>query len=257
MGTYNIRLGCQLAFDEQQEADIIKAIEALNSSHKTGQFVSNVLRLAFDCPEIMDKSSGQYEKGAVLKAMENSGLSYNRLTFMNQITKEVNTMKQKVDDMYNMVLKTYILAQMGKHLGLEEKADNQLMAQFICEKQLKELQDILGTSLNSSTLASNKKADIEKIANEALEYIIESYSGIVNEIKAITSSVVVQTSNQAISDNTHISSIAETTENVSKDTEKVAENKEIIEESTKDNNDDEYIDFGNADIGALANFFAE
>lgn len=257
MGTYNIRLGSQLSFDEQQEADIIKAIETMNASHKSGQFISNLIRIAFDCPEIMDNNNGKYEKGAILKAMENSGLSYNRQAFMYQITKEVDAMKKKVDEMYSIILKTYMLGQMGKHLGLEEKADNELMAQFVIEKQLKELQDALGISLTSSVFASNRKQDIEKIADDALEYIIESYSGIVNELKTIVNNaqtVQVQTVQQPV---TQFQQVNESTNNVV-DTPVMNVEQPNVEDSLADNSDeDEIIDFGNADFGALGSFFGE
>ena len=257
MGTYNIRLGSQLSFDEQQEADIIKAIETMNASHKSGQFISNLIRIAFDCPEIMDNNNGKYEKGAILKAMENSGLSYNRQAFMYQITKEVDAMKKKVDEMYSIILKTYMLGQMGKHLGLEEKADNELMAQFVIEKQLKELQDALGISLTSSVFASNRKQDIEKIADDALEYIIESYSGIVNELKTIVNNaqtVQVQTVQQPV---TQFQQVNESANNVV-DTPVMDVEQPNVEDSSADNPDeDEIIDFGNADFGALGSFFGE
>lgn len=257
MGTYNIRLGSQLSFDEQQEADIIKAIETMNASHKSGQFISNLIRIAFDCPEIMDNNSGKYEKGAILKAMENSGLSYNRQAFMYQITKEVDAMKKKVDEMYSIILKTYMLGQMGKHLGLEEKADNELMAQFVIEKQLKELQDALGISLTSSVFASNRKQDIEKIADDALEYIIESYSGIVNELKTIVSNVQtvqVQTAQQIV---TQFQKVDEPVNNVA-ETPVINVEQPNVDNNTADNSDeDEIIDFGNADFGALGSFFGE
>lgn len=229
----------------------------MNASHKSGQFISNLIRIAFDCPEIMDNNNGKYEKGAILKAMENSGLSYNRQAFMYQITKEVDAMKKKVDEMYSIILKTYMLGQMGKHLGLEEKADNELMAQFVIEKQLKELQDALGISLTSSVFASNRKQDIEKIADDALEYIIESYSGIVNELKTIVNNaqtVQVQTVQQPV---TQFQQVNESTNNVV-DTPVMNVEQPNVEDSLADNSDeDEIIDFGNADFGALGSFFGE
>lgn len=259
MGNYNIRLGCQLSFDEQQEADIIKAIEKLNATHKAGQFMSNIVRLAFDCPDIMDKSSGAYEKGAVIKALDEAGIFYSRKNFFDSLTKEVNLMKQKVDKMYEMVLKTYILGQMGKKLGLEEKADNLLMAQFVVEKQLKEIQDLLGITLGSSVLASNKKQEVEKIADNALEYIIESYSGIVNELKNMiaTQPVIVQNV-ENIASGQSIQSIAETTEQTDNKTEKTEAEVEAVNNNGESSADeDETIDFGNADFSALSNFFGD
>lgn len=248
MGTYNIRLGSQLCFDEQQEADIIKALETMNASHKSGQFISNLIRIAFDCPEIMDNNNGKYEKGAIIRAMENSGLSYNRKSFMCQIQKEVDAMKKKVDEMYEIVLKTYMLGQMGKHLGLEEKADNNLMAQFIIEKQLKELQDTLGISLTSSVFASNRKQDIEKIANDSLEYIIESYSGIVNELKAIVNSAQAVEVQQPFVKVVETPVITDESKTIAEDTKE--EVSTIVEDDS-----DEIIDFGGADFGALDDFF--
>lgn len=249
MGTHNIRLGSQLSFDEHQEADIIKALETMNASHKSGQFISNLIRIAFDCPEIMDNNSGKYEKGAIIKAMENSGLSYNRQAFMYQITKEVDAMKKKVDEMYSIVLKTYMLGQMGKHIGLEQKADNELMAQFIIEKQLKELQDTLGISLTSSIFASNRKQDIEKIANDSLEYIIESYSGIVNELKAIVSSAQAITVQQpVVQAQLPLETVVETPVVVNESTEQVVNTEDDLD-------NDEIIDFGGADFAALGDFF--
>lgn len=266
MGNYNIRLGCQLSFDEQQEADIIKAIEKLNATHKAGQFMSNIVRLAFDCPDIMDKSSGAYEKGAVIKALDEAGIFYSRKNFFDSLTKEVNLMKQKVDKMYEMVLKTYILGQMGKKLGLEEKADNLLMAQFVVEKQLKEIQDLLGITLGSSVLASNKKQEVEKIADNALEYIIESYSGIMNELKKMIGAQPVIVQNvvggeqnvQSVASGQNTESIAETTEQTDNKTEQTEVKTEAVNTNGESSADeDETIDFGNADFSALSNFFGD
>ena len=60
MGAYNIRLGSMFSLDEEQEKDIIGAIEALNASHQTGKFLSNLLRIALDNPEILDVKDGKY-----------------------------------------------------------------------------------------------------------------------------------------------------------------------------------------------------
>ena len=204
-----------------------------------------------------------YEKGAVIKALDEAGIFYSRKNFFDSLTKEVNLMKQKVDKMYEMVLKTYILGQMGKKLGLEEKADNLLMAQFVVEKQLKEIQDLLGITLGSSVLASNKKQEVEKIADNALEYIIESYSGIMNELKN-TQHVIVQNvvggeqNVQGIASGQNIESIAETTEQTDNKTEQKETKVEAVNTNGESSADeDETIDFGNADFSALSNFFGD
>lgn len=258
MGTYNIRLGSMLSFDEEQEKDIIKAIEALNASHKTGQFVSNLIRIALDNPEILDIKDGKYEKGAIIKQMERVGMSYNRYTFITQVTKEVEAMTKKVDSIYEMVNKLYILAQMGKHLGLEEKTENLLSAEFILERQVKELQDTLGISLTSSMFASNKKEDTKKKAEDALEYIIETYDNILNELKnSIKVEVPVQQVpvqvQQMPAQQIPVQQITQETYQVDTTQNIKEENTNKVEE-VKDN-DHEVIDFGDADTAALLNFF--
>ena len=183
MGDYTIRLSSMLSFDENQEKDIINAVNALNASHQTGKFISNLIRIAVDNPEILDISNGRCEKGALIKQMDSVGMTYQRNQFINSVTKEVDAMKKKVDDIYDKVMNLYLLVQMGKHLGLEQKVDNSLSAAFIIEKQVKELQDSLGIALTSSVFASNKKEDAKKRADDAFEYILNTYSDIVVELK--------------------------------------------------------------------------
>ena len=262
MGTYNIRFGSQLSFDEQQEADIIKLLEKLNSSHKSGKFFANLIRIACDCPEVLDRREDGYVPGTVLGVLEQCEMHYTRDNFFKALSKEVNDMKVKVDKMYDMVLKTYMLAQMGKHIGLEGKADNQLMAQFITEKQLKDIQDLLGVTLHSSVFASNKKADVEKLGDEVLEYIIESYSGIINELQRISDAQqviinnpsavqanTVESTNSGSINQTNTEESIKPTGNSSDSTDKLSMNN--FEEGT-----DEPVDFGNADLNLLSNFFS-
>ena len=52
----------------------------------------------------------------------------------------------------------YILAQMGKHLGLEDKTNNTLMASFILERQIQDLQNTLGVG-TLTPFSSNKLED--------------------------------------------------------------------------------------------------
>lgn len=252
---HHIRLGSVLSFDEQKEADIIKVIEYLNSSHKTGQFMSNLIRIAFDCPEILSRNaSGNLETGERVKAIEQLGFSDTRKAFINAVTKEVSDMKAKVDKVYDMTLKLYTLAQMGNRLGIEDKTKNLMISQFIIEKQLQELQALLGVALQDNIYASNKAANTEKIADEALEYIIESYGSLLTEMsESLRPTAVIQ--------QVPVQQVAITQEQVSstpvenKVTEEVktvepAEQAESVEES-----ENEPINFDDADISALSNFF--
>lgn len=183
MGTRSIRFGSQLTFDEDKEKDIIDTIDTLNSSHKMGQFMSNLIRLAFDNPEILRVGVDGLEKQAMLQQVESSGMSVSRQRFMSGVTSEISDMKKKVDDVYNMVFKLYTLALMNKHLEIENKSDNSLRATFVLERQLRQLQDSLGVNIGDAVYESDKVTDVHARAEDCLEYIIEAYDGIIDEMK--------------------------------------------------------------------------
>lgn len=178
-----IRLGSTLTFNEEQEKDIIDLIERLNSSHKTGQFISNLLRVAVDCPEVLAKVNGQYEMGPAMQQLDTLGMSVSRRQYMISLGKEIAAMKNKVDAVYEQSMKVYMLAQAGKHLALEQRADNNLRASFICQKQLNELQSSLGMMLIDNVYASDKLDKAHKTADDAFEYILNAYGDIVEELR--------------------------------------------------------------------------
>lgn len=246
MGTKNIRLGSMLSFNEEQEQDIIKMIEQLNSCHKTGQFLSNLIRIAVDNPEIIDRCNGKYEYGTAIKQVESLGISQNRKQFMLGVTKEVEALKKKVDEIYLMTMKMYMLAQMGKHIGLKEKSDNLLCADFILEKQVKELQTLLGVTFSDSVFIANKSNTAHQIADESLEYIINTYSGIVDELKNMISTPVQVI--QPVQQNVVIPSNNESYENndtpvIVNDT-KMTEDKPLANNTDIHDEEDEFIEFG-------------
>lgn len=251
MGTYTTRLGCQLSFSEEKESDIIAVIQKLNATHKTGQFISNLIRIALENPEIIDKGSDTYAPGSLMRAMDNCGISFNRQQFFQQVTKEVSEMKQKIDAIYELAFKTYTLGLMGKHLKIEEKSDNELMAAFILERQLKDLQAKLAVNFSDSVYASNKVLKTHEKADEVLEYIIESYSGIVNEliskidIKQIEVPVVQQQVQNVVPMEQNVNIPVEQPASVPMEQHTVVEQPVIQQSVSEDNEDeDQAIDFG-------------
>lgn len=248
MATHSIRLSSMLSFDEEQEKDIIEIVESMQTSHTIGQFLSTLIRLGVDNPEVFELKDGKCTEGSAVKQLEKLGMSQIRYNFMRDVAKEVNGMKDKVDKIYEMVLKTYELALMGKHLGLEEKAENQILANFILQKQLKDLQDTLGIQLTSSVFASNKTQDTKKLAEDMLEYIIESYDSVVNQLKEMVNvqPIVVQ---QPIEQN----NIQQQQSSVSTETKN---NLQEQQDATIDNSDD-IVDFGKANFDLLNNFFGD
>ena len=256
MSTKTIRLNTSLTFDAEKEADIIEFIEKLNSGHKTGQFISTLFRIAVDCPEILNKSNNSYALSAVVNQMNYSGLSAIRKKFVSEIVRQIDDMKAKVDSIYEKSVHIYMLGKMGKQLELDNKNDNILAAQFILERQLKELQDTLGVSLKDNVYASNKLQNTKDVGDAAFEYIIESYYNIINEMK----------SNIMASKSLVLSSIGDTpannatTETIKNDTSvSVEENKKdesIVDfGDTSTDDDNEIVEFGDEGLSDLSNFF--
>lgn len=244
MCEYVIRFGSSLKFDSEKEKDLINLMENLNATHGTGKFMSNLIRVAADCPEIMAKAPATYEKGELMKQLDMNGVSYSRMRFFNSVSKDVQDMKDKVDSIYDMCLKMYILAQVGKQIGLEKKSEQGLLASFVLEKQLRELQEKLGENIYNQAFASNKIEDTRKRGDDALQYIIESYDSILNELKAMVNVQTVQIPVQS-----------EVVTIKNEEVAKPVEIKKANTESQTENIDDEIIDFGNADTNALSNFF--
>lgn len=259
MSTKTIRLNTSLTFDAEKEADIVEFIEKLNSGHKTGQFISTLFRIAVDCPEILNKSNNSYALSTAVNQMNYSGLSAIRKKFVSEIVRQIDDMKAKVDSIYEKSVHIYMLGKMGKQLELDNKNDNILAAQFILERQLKELQDTLGVTLKDNVYASNKLQNTKDVGDAAFEYIIESYYNIVNEMKSnimASKSLVLSSIGDAPANNA-------TTETIKNDTSvgenKTEENKtdesivDFGDNSTDDDN--EFVEFGDEGLSDLSNFF--
>lgn len=184
MGNYSTRLGCTLSFNEESERDVIKLVEQLQGSRKIGEFVSYLLRIASENPELLDKrEDGTSEYGSAVKELARLGVTPMRYQYLQAMNKEVDSLKQKIDEIYSMSLKMYTLAQFGKQLGLEKKSDNMLMASFIAEQELTKICKTFGIGSIQSVFASNKLEAAHIRADDTLKYIIETYDGIINEIK--------------------------------------------------------------------------
>lgn len=167
-----IKLCAALKFDSKHEADAIRLTDSLRESHKIGEFLSELVRLALDNPEIIkyDKNTGTFSSGS--KIGEHELIKY-RTEFNKSITAQITEMRDKIDRAYNMSLNSYMAGMAGNTLGLYEKAENQLKLGFILERQLTEINDIIGGNVNCH-YASNKIDDVRERAEEVVEYIIQN-----------------------------------------------------------------------------------
>lgn len=186
MATKSIRLGSVLTFDTDKEQDLITAANKLNQTHRMGEFMSHIFRLAMDNPELIKTESGELKYGRLMDAMSRVGMSPERYKFFKGINEELKLVKDRVDSVYNMAFDMYSLARLGKRLGLEGKAANLLSASFIVEKQSRELSDILGTPLD--VFDSNKILEVSNKSDKVLEYILETYESLLGELSSDNSS---------------------------------------------------------------------
>ena len=293
MGNKTIRLGSTLTFDEDQEKDIIELIEALNSSHKTGQFLSNLIRVAVDCPEVLAKVNGTYDIGPAMRQLDTLGMSQSRKQFMSQVAREIQAMREKVDEVYKQSYKVYALSKIGKTLGIEKRSDNNLMAAFVCQRQLNILQDKLGMAFIGDTYISDKMDTSHKMVDETLEYIIDTYNDIVDELRRSLNieakkleipvePVTIPVNNVDVPVNTlnipvnpvnipvnplnipvekiqvPVVSVSATSGDATNTVGQAPSVQNETSQQVQENSDDDIIDFGDsADLGALGNFFGD
>lgn len=237
---YTVKLGATISLDMEKEKDIVDLVDDLKSRHKLGDYISNLLRYAMDNPDALANAGIDAEGYKLSRARER---------FFSEVSEEVADMVGRVNKIYEESLKMAVLVKMNKHLGLEEKTENILRAQFVLQRQINVMCQALGLDTLANDYTSNKLADVDSLADEILENIIETYDGIVGELKSVTEK------------ERYIEYERETTENTEK-TEKV-ENKQLEKEveqikiervELETISDDEVIDFGEADMSALEQF---
>lgn len=246
MEKVRVRMGANLTFDADKERDIIELVNNATSQHKLSDLVTNLLRIYVDNPEELIKNRKDIE--VLLEETNNGGISKNRQNFFEDITKKIDQMKQKVDIMYDKCLEMNTMVMMGKRLGMGERTENNLLATFMLEKQLTDLYDTFGVKNIKHQFNSNKLLDTHEKSEEILEYIINSYDGIFTELKNMGTQVI-QVSN-AVGQQENGVTTGEVETGVTKVVglpQKDDETEEEVEEP--------FVDFGDADMGALEKFF--
>ena len=183
-----VKLNNLLEWNPETEQDIVEQVILLKEHRKIKQFIEHLIRLAFESPEVFGNGK---EVLKLIEKMEQFGVSPTRDRFFNQVSQEVEQIKRKVDAIYEMAYKDYLLSQMGKHLGIEDKSKNTLRATFVLEKQINDMCARLGIENLNHTYASSRLEKTEERADQVLQYIIESYDGIIGELKAEVANPVI------------------------------------------------------------------
>ena len=187
MARKDIKTPCNLSFDTDTESDLIAIVQSLSSSHKLGRFVSSCVRLALESPEQLDSR----DKVDIIAETERLGMTLPRYKKLTELERKTILLEDKVNKMYDMCLHMYTLSKAGKVIGLPEKTENMLLAQFAVEKFIEELHANVGIN-TSASLESLKMTKLKEKSESLLAYIIESYAPIVSELQANSSTKEVE-----------------------------------------------------------------
>lgn len=180
MSKTDIRLGSIISFDTEREADIIEFVQDLTSQHKLGRFLGYLLRLACETPEVLHYRE---KTQPILKEMELLGVTPKRDEMFKKYNNDLLELKRRIDDLYEMAEKLYTLAIAGKALGLEERSEELLAAQFVVRHQTALIEQKLGRDSILYMYKSNSMQDAKKKAEDNLDMIISAYGDIFSELK--------------------------------------------------------------------------
>ena len=176
-GKCTTTLGGNITFDPVREPYVIDTIDYLKEEREFGHFLRDMLRIMFESPETITNSF------KLFNMMAGYNISPMGKKFFDDQAKVVNDMHTKVDAMYKMCLEMYTLVKMGKHIGLEDKVENMATAQFMLERQINEMCRNMGI-YDKSVFESKKTQNIEQVAGDALEFIVNHYDSVVSELKS-------------------------------------------------------------------------
>lgn len=184
MSVKQIRLNSVISLEEEQEKDIIELVERLNASHKMGEFITVLLRVASDCPDILEKRKGRYESGEVTRAIYKQGMSSARAELVREYVNMIVEMRNKVDYIYDETLKLGATIEAGNRLGVSGKLENLVLANFVLRKQIEDLQKKLGFG-GYGQFKVDVVGDYLKKVDDIMEYIITTYASEFSELKSV------------------------------------------------------------------------
>lgn len=182
-----VTLGGTISFDKNRDGHIIEWLKSKRQSHKITDEIEILIKIFFENPE------DYVYRAEELAKLTSLGITPAASKFYTGANKKVAEMHEKVDKIYNMCLEMYTLAKFGKSTGLDKKAENVAIAQFLAQKQIKDMCEALGIR-DMQVFESNKIPNIEEKADNALEFILTHYDGIVKELVISQQPNVVQIS---------------------------------------------------------------
>lgn len=175
-----VRLGGQFWYDTETEQDLANVIKSLSSSHRLGEFISYMFRMAIEDPTILENKDGVVKYGTVTEKLKALGHTDKRRKQLEELADKIFDVKLEADKIYKMCYEMHLLAQINKLTGIEEKADRTMIKEFMLERELKDICSEIGTS----AIFYKDMLDREhKKEEDSLTYILKAYGSIIDDLK--------------------------------------------------------------------------
>lgn len=284
-----VRLGGQFWYDTETEQDLANVIKSLSSSHRLGEFISYMFRMAIEDPTILENKDGVVKYGTVTEKLKALGHTDKRRKQLEELADKIFDVKLEADKIYKMCYEMHLLAQINKITGIEEKADRTMIKEFMLERELKDICSEIGTS---ATFYKDMLDREHKKEEDSLTYILKAYGSIIDDLKEqvekfskasneSTDSDVTDTNKEVVEQlkesNNQMKELIEAIKNMQLQTvnigtaqqgnekaeakddestnEEIVEQNETEKEASKEDDEidfgDEAVNFDNADLGAL------
>lgn len=175
-----VRLGGQFWYDTETEQDLANVIKSLSSSHRLGEFISYMFRMAIEDPTILENKDGVVKYGTVTEKLKALGHTDKRRKQLEELADKIFDVKLEADKIYKMCYEMHLLAQINKITGIEEKADRTMIKEFMLERELKDICSEIGTS---ATFYKDMLDREHKKEEDSLTYILKAYGSIIDDLK--------------------------------------------------------------------------
>lgn len=210
-----VRLGGQFWYDTETEQDLANVIKSLSSSHRLGEFISYMFRMAIEDPTILENKDGVAKYGTVTEKLKALGHTDKRRKQLEELADKIFDVKLEADKIYKMCYEMHLLAQINKLTGIEEKADRTMIKEFMLERELKDICSEIGTS----AIFYKDMLDREhKKEEDSLTYILKAYGSIIDDLKE------------------QVEKLKNTSSSESTDNDVADTNKEVVEQLKESNN---------------------
>ena len=180
MSLESVRLGGQFWYDKETEQDLANVITSLSSSHRLGEFISYMFRMAVEDPTILENKDGVVKYGTVTEKLKALGHTDKRRKQLEELADKIFDVKLEADKIYKMCYEMHLLAQINKLTGIEEKADRTMMKEFMLERELKDICSEIGVS---ATFYKDMLDREHKKEEDSLTYILKAYGSIIDDLK--------------------------------------------------------------------------